>query len=170
LLDRSGKATDETSGRLEVLLATTLTRARWAVAGGAGVFVAIALSTAFLGLGVAIGAALAGIDVLTSMIATAVLALFACGLAGIGLAVGGVFRTSVAATVVTAVTGVTLPIEWLAPALRLPGWVHQLAFTAHRGHPMFGTWDSAGMTVCLVLTVGGLALSAWGVGRREIGI
>ena len=36
-----GWASDETSGRLEMLLATPLARARWVVAGGVGVFVAI---------------------------------------------------------------------------------------------------------------------------------
>ena len=45
----SGWADDESSGRLGVLLATPLTRARWAAAGGVGVYVAIGLITALLG-------------------------------------------------------------------------------------------------------------------------
>jgi polyether ionophore transport system permease protein len=165
----SGWAADETSGRLEVLLATPLTRARWAAAGGLGVYAAIGLITVALGLGVGAGAALAGIDAVTSMIATAALGVFAAGMAGIGLAVGGLFGTSVAAAIVTAIVGATLAIEWLAPALHLPGWVHQLALTAHLGQPMLGAWDWAGMAACLALAVGGLGLSAWGISRRDIG-
>ena len=40
----------------EVLLATPLTRSRWAVAGGVALYLAIALITIVLGLGVGIGA------------------------------------------------------------------------------------------------------------------
>jgi ABC-2 type transport system permease protein len=164
----SGWAADETAGRLDVLLATPLTRSRWAVAGGLGVYLAIALITAVLSLGVGVGARLAGIDVRGPMIATAVLACFAAAMAGVGLAVGGVARTSIAATVVTALVAITLAIEWLAPALRLPGWVHQLALTAHLGQPMLGIWDWVGLAVCLTLAVLGLALSAWGISRRDL--
>jgi ABC-2 type transport system permease protein len=146
-------AADETAGRLDVLLATPLTRSRWAVAGGLGVYLAIALITVALSLGVGVGARLAGIDVRGPMIATAVLACFAAAMAGVGMAVGGVARTSIAATVVTALVAITLAIEWLAPALRLPGWVHQLALTAHLGQPMLGIWDWVGLAVCLALAV-----------------
>lgn len=140
----SGWAADETSGRLEMLLATPLTRARWAAAGGFGVYLALGLIVVVLSLGVGVGALLAGIDALTPMIATVTLALFAAGVAGIGLGIGGVFRTSIAAEVVGAVVAATLAIEWLAPALRLPRWVHQLALTAHLGQPMLGSWDWTG--------------------------
>jgi hypothetical protein len=79
-----------------------------------------------------------------------------------------VARTSVAATVVTALVAITLAIEWLAPALRLPGWVHQLALTAHLGQPMLGAWDWSGIAASLALAVFGLAISAWGINRRDL--
>ena len=63
----------------------------------------------------------------------------------------------------------TFLIDLLAPALKLPDWVHQLALTAHLGQPMVGLWDAGGIVACLVIAVGGLLLGAWGVSRRDIG-
>ncbi len=47
----SGWASDETGGRLEMLLTTPLARMRWAVTGGFGVFGAIAVFTGLLAVG-----------------------------------------------------------------------------------------------------------------------
>ena len=58
----------------------------------------------------------------------------------------------------------------MAPALKLPDWVNQLALTAHLGQPMVGTWDWAGMVACVVLALGGLALAGWGMSRRDVAV
>ena len=164
----AGWASDETSGRLEMLLTTPMARARWAIAGGLGVFAAIALFTALLATGIGLGAAIGGGDVGTPIIGTVVLGLYGLALAGIGLAVGGIVRTSIAGEAVAVVVIVTFLIALVAPALKLPDWVYQLALTAHLGQPMVGTWDWAGMAACLVLAVAGLALSGWGMRRRDV--
>jgi len=59
-------------------------------------------------------------------------------------------------------------VDLLAPALQLPGWARQLALTAHLGQPMVGNWDWAGVAACVALAACGLALSAWGLRRRDI--
>jgi putative exporter of polyketide antibiotics len=59
-------------------------------------------------------------------------------------------------------------IDFLAPALNLPDWVHQLALTDHFGSPLVGIWDPAGVVTCLILAVGGLLLGAWGMTRRDV--
>lgn len=59
-------------------------------------------------------------------------------------------------------------IDLLAPPLKLPDWVHQLALTSHLGQPMIGSWDWVGITICLALLVGGLLLSALGLSRRDV--
>ena len=164
----NGWASDETGGRLEALLATTLPRARWAVAGGLGVLAAIAVRTALLALGIGLGGMIGGGDLLTPVLGTVVLGLYAAALAGIGLAVGGLVRTSIAGEVVAAVVIVTFLIALLGPALRWPDAIQQLALTAHLGQPMVGAWDWAGMAACVVIAIGGLALSGWGVRRRDI--
>jgi putative exporter of polyketide antibiotics len=64
---------------------------------------------------------------------------------------------------------VTYLIDLVAPPLGLPDWVHQLALTAHLGQPMVGRWDPVGIVACLVIAVGGIAIGAWGMTRRDIG-
>jgi ABC-2 type transport system permease protein len=163
-----GWASDETSGRLELLVATPLGRAPWAVRSGIGVYLAIVVMTVVLALAVGIGAVLAGSDALTPMAGAIVLGLYAAALAGIGFAVGGLIRTSIAAEVVAVIVVLTFLIDLLGPALRLPDGVHQLAPTAHLGQPMIGVWDGAGMVACVVLAVGGLAIGGWGMRRRDL--
>jgi putative exporter of polyketide antibiotics len=89
-------------------------------------------------------------------------------LAGIGIAVGGLFRTSIAADIVALVVTATFLLDLLVPALKLPNVVHELALTAHMGQPMVGLWDPAGMVACLVIGAIGLGLGAWGMGRRDV--
>jgi polyether ionophore transport system permease protein len=111
---------------------------------------------------------LAGSEALTPMAGALVLGLDTAALAGIGFAVGGLVRTSIAAEVVAVIVVLTFLIDLLGPALRLPDGVHQLALTAHLGQPMIGVWDGAGIVACLVLAVGGLVLGGWGMRRRDL--
>jgi putative exporter of polyketide antibiotics len=124
--------------------------------------------TVIMALAVGVGAALAGSDALTPMAGTFALGLFAAALAGVGFAIGGLVRTSVAAETVAVVVIATYLIDLLVPALDLPDRVHQLALTAHLGQPMVGVWDATGVVACLVLAVGGLALGALGFARRDV--
>ena len=99
---------------------------------------------------------------------SAVLGIYAVAIVGIGIAVGGVWRTSIAAEIAAMVVLVTYLIDLVAPPLNLPDWVHQLALTAHLGQPMVGQWDPFGIVACLAIAVGGIAIGAWGVTRRDI--
>ena len=164
----NGWASDETGGRLEMLLTTPMSRARWAVAGGLGVMAAIAVMTAVIAVGIGIGSALAGGDVATPIVGTVVLGLYAAALAGIGLAVGGLFRTSVAGEVVAGIVIVTFLLDLIAPALKWPDWIHQLALSSHLGQPMIGVWDWPGMVACVVIALGGVALAGVGIARRDV--
>ena len=163
-----GWASDESSGRLEVLLAAPLARARWATSTGLGLMAAVALMTAVIALGVGAGAGLVGSDATTPILGTLVLGLYSAALAGVGVAAGGVLRSSIAGPTVAAVVTLTFLVDLFAPALELPDWVHQLALTSHMGQPMIGSWDWAGIAACLVLALGGLGLSAWGLSRRDV--
>ncbi len=58
---------------------------------------------------------------------------------------------------------VTYLVDLLAPALRLPDWLHQLALTSHLGQPMVGAWDPGGTLACLAIAAGGLAMR-----RRDV--
>lgn len=164
----SGWASDETTGRLEMVLAAPLARARWAIGAGLGMFGGVAVLTLLLAIGVAIGAAAAGSDAITPFIGTFALGLFALAATGVGLAIGGIFRTSVAAETVALLVVATYLIDIVGEALRWPDWTRQLALTAHMGHPMIGSWDPVGVVTCLVLAIGGMALGAWGIARRDL--
>ena len=164
----SGWAGDESSGRLELLLAAPLSRRSWMLRSGLGVLAAIALMTVTVALLTGAGAALAGSDALTPMAGTLALGLFAAALAGVGFAVAGLVRPSAAAATVAVVVVATYLVDLLVPALDLPEGLHRLALTAHLGQPMAGVWDVAGVVACLVLAVGGLVLGAEGFARRDL--
>ncbi len=89
-------ASDETSGRLEFLLATPLSRRRWVTGGGIGVLASIGVIVLVAAIGIAIGATITGGDIVTPVAGTLVLGLYAIALAGIGIAIGGVFGTRAA--------------------------------------------------------------------------
>ncbi|HET6381491.1 MAG TPA: ABC transporter permease subunit [candidate division Zixibacteria bacterium] len=164
----SSWASDENSSRLEMVLATPLSRARWAIAGGIGMLVNIAIFVALTAAGIAIGVASAGSEVTTPAIGSLVLGLYAAALVGIGHAVGGVLGTRFAATAVVIFVVVTWFVQLLGPLLNLPQVVRDLALTGHFGQPMVGAWDGTGVVVSLVLAVGGIAIGMWGFSRRDL--
>ena len=161
-------ASDETDGRLEEILSVPLSRARWVVAGGVAAILAVVLATVIVALGIGLGASAGGATAGDAMVGTASLGLFAIAIVGVGVAIGGLWRTSLAAEIAAVVVVATYLIDLLAPALKLPDWFHQLALTAHFGQPMLGQWDVAGVVACLVVGIGGILLGAWGLGRRDV--
>jgi ABC-2 type transport system permease protein len=161
-------ASDETSGRLEFLLATPLSRRRWVTSGGVGILIGIVVVVFVAALGIAIGAVIAGSDIVQPVVGSLVIALYAAALGGVGVAIGGVFGTSYAGPAVAVITIVTWFLDILAPAFKLPDIVHQLALTSHYGFTMLGQWDPAGIIASVVLAVGGIAVGAWGFQRRDL--
>jgi ABC-2 type transport system permease protein len=161
-------ASDETEDRLELLLATPMTRTRWVIAGGVAALLAVVVSTVLFAAGIGVGAAPGGIDATESMLGMASVGLFTAAIVGIGFAVGGLWRTSLAAEIAALVVVGTYIVNLLAPPLGMPDWVHQLALTTHLGQPMMGEWDPVGIVACLAIAAGGIALGAWGMTRRDV--
>ena len=161
-------ASDETDGRLEEVLAVPMTRARWVIAGGVGAILAVVVMTVLLAAGIGLGAVAGGATTGDAIVGTASLGLFAAAIVGVGVAVGGLWRTSLAAEIAALVVVATYLVDLLAPPLNLPDWVHQLALTAHLGQPMIGQWDLAGVVACVVIAAGGILLGAWGMSRRDV--
>jgi ABC-2 type transport system permease protein len=161
-------ASDETDGRLEEVLAVPLTRARWVIAGGVGAMLAVVVTTVLLAAGIGLGAAAGGATAGDAIVGTASLGLYAAAIVGVGVAVGGLWRTSLAAEIAALVVVATYLVDLLAPPLNLPDWVHQLALTAHLGQPMIGQWNLAGVAACVVIAAGGILLGAWGMDRRDV--
>jgi ABC-2 type transport system permease protein len=161
-------ASDETSGRLEFLLATPLSRVRWFTSGWAAILAGIVVFTVVSALGIALGALIAGGDIVTPVVGSLVLGVYAAALAGVGVAVGGVFGMSYAGPFVAIFTIVTWFVGIIGPALRLPDIFHELALTSHYGFTMLGQWDPVGIVASVVLAVGGAAIGVWGFKRRDL--
>jgi ABC-2 type transport system permease protein len=161
-------AGDETSGRLEMLLATPLARARWVVSGGIAIVALIVVFCAVAGIGIAIGTAMIGGSVGQPVVGTFALGAYAAAFAGIGLAIAGFWRSSWAAPAVAILTIGTWFLDTIVPAFKLPDAVHQLALSAHYGLPMLGRWDLAGLAVSAVLAIGGVAIGAAAFRRRDL--
>jgi ABC-2 type transport system permease protein len=163
-----GWASDETSGRLEMILAAPLGRVRWALSGGLGMLLNVAVFGAIVAIGIAIGVATSGSDVATPLAGSVVLPLYAAALVGVGHAVGGLFSTRAAGTVVIVFVVVTWFVQLLGPLLGLPQLVRDLALTSHFGQPMVGVWDPVGIVAALALAAGGIAIGTWGFRRRDL--
>jgi ABC-2 type transport system permease protein len=165
----AGWAGDEGDGRLDLVLSTPVSRAKWALESGLGVLAAIAVLGLVLGAIVAVAVATQGGDVVTPLIGIGTLTLAAAGFAGIGFAVGGLVRSSLAARVTALVVIATFLLDTLGAALDLPDVVLELSIYKHLGQPMAGTVDPVGIVVSVILVLGGLAIGAWGLSRRDIG-
>ena len=163
-----GWASDESSGRLEFLLATPRDRVRWLISGALGIGSGIVVIAVLCAIGIGIGTASSGGDVVTPVLGSLVLGLFALALAGIGVAVGGLVGPRAAAPAVAILTIVTWLIDIISPALGLPDAIHGLALTSHYGLPMVGVWDGTGIAASLILAVVGVAIGAWGFARRDL--
>ena len=164
----SAWASDETSGRLEMVLATPLARARWAIAGGIGMLVNVAIFVVLTAAGIGLGVSTTSSDVATPLVGSLVLGLYAAALTGIGLAIGGVLGTRFATTVTVLFVIVTWFVELLGPLLNLPDIIRQLALTSHYGQTMVGVWDPVGIVASVALAAGGIAIGAWGFARRDM--
>ncbi|MEP7379250.1 MAG: hypothetical protein ABI725_06750 [Chloroflexota bacterium] len=164
----AGWASEETSGRLEMVLAAPLSRVRWALSGAAGLLVDMLLVVLLVGLGIALGGASAGGDLLTPIVGSLVLFFYGAALIGVGVAVGGLVGTRFAAAVTVIAVLLTWFVQLLGPLLGLPDFVQQLALTKHLGQPMVGVWDWGGIAAALLIGLGGIALGAWGLARRDL--
>jgi putative exporter of polyketide antibiotics len=161
-------ASDETEGRLEEVLATPLRPAAWVFSGAIAALAAVVVMTVLFAIGVGLGSASGGVSAGSAMAGSVSLGLYAAALIGVGVAIGGIWRTSLAAEIVALLVVATYLVDLLAPPLNLPDWVHQLALTAHLGQPMVGQWDVVGVVACLALAIGGVTLGAWGMARRDV--
>jgi polyether ionophore transport system permease protein len=164
----SGWASDERERRLDVVLAGPISRARWVLASGAGLLGAVAVMTLLSAVLVALGAMIEGDEAGRPFIGALVIGLYAAALTGIGVAVGGLFGPGPAAGATGGLALGFFLLDLLGSALRLPDPILQLSLIKHLGQPIIGTFDGVGMATCLVLALGGVAVGAWGLSRRDL--
>jgi putative exporter of polyketide antibiotics len=154
---------------LEIVLSTPRSRASWAARSGLGVLAAIGVVTVVVAAFIGVGVAAQGGDVISPVAGIGVLGLASAGFAGVGLAFGGLLRASLAAGVTAFLVIATFLIDTLGAALKLPDAVLQLSLYKHLGQPMAGVFDPVGVVAASVLVIGGVAVCAFGMTRRDIG-
>jgi putative exporter of polyketide antibiotics len=98
-----------------------------------------------------------------------VLGLYGAAFAGLGLALGGWGWPGLAGAFVAALVFGTFLLDLIGGIVGFPDWVMQLSLMQHLAHPMTGDFDLPGIALMAVLAIGGLAVGAWGMGRRDIG-
>jgi ABC-2 type transport system permease protein len=166
-----GWASDEGDRRLELILAAPMTRAGWALRSSLAVMVGVAVIVGLMAAGVVAGAATqaATRDLAALAAGVSVLALYAMAIAGIGLAVGGLVRPSLAAPVALGL-GLTFFVwDLIGSIVGFPEEILDLALNRHLGQPILGQFDWPGMATCAALAIGGILLCAVGMRRRDIG-
>jgi ABC-2 type transport system permease protein len=164
----AGWSSDEGRRRLDLVLAAPLSRARWTIESGLGVMAAIAVMTAVLAGFVALGVASQKGQVLDPVLGVGVLGLATAAFAGVGLAVGGLVRASLAGPVAAGLVIATFLLDTLGEALDLPDVVLDLSLYRHLGQPMAGAFEPVGIVAAAVFAVGGLLVGAWGLRRRDL--
>ena len=163
-----GWASDESDGRLELVLSTPMSRVRWALASGLGVLAAAAVLAVFVAVLVALGTGPVGDDPAQPALGAMVLGSYGAALAGVGMAVGGLVRPGLAAPVAIGLGVTFYLLDTLGAALQLPDAVLDLSLTRHLGQPMAGAYDVPGTVACLLLAFGGVAIAALGLNRRDV--
>lgn len=164
-----GWASDEGRKRLDFVLTTPTSRSMWMIRSGLGVFAAIGTFAIVLAGIVGIAVAGQGGEVAAPVAGGLIIALAAAGFAGLGLAVGGLVRSSLAALVTGVLVIATFLLDTIGSALDLPELVLDLSLYRHLGQPMAGVFDPVGIVAALVMAVGGLLVGAWGLQRRDVG-
>ena len=162
-------ASDENEGRVDTVLSAPLSRRRWFLSSAVGVLVAVALATSVLGVIVVAAIVAAGGSLENVVLGIALLGLVAAAFAAVGLAAGGLIRSSIAAPVAAAFAIGTLVLDLFGPALDLPDAILDLSIVKRLGQPMVGVVEPTGVVASIVLIIAGLAVGAWGLQRRDLG-
>jgi ABC-2 type transport system permease protein len=164
-----GLASDEREHRLDLLLSTPVSRRRWLVASGLGLYASLALLTGVLGIATALGTAAAGQDWVGSFAGVWVGFLYGAALAGVALAVYGLGGTEYGPLLPAALGIGFYAWDVVGSIFRLPPEATSISLTHHLGRPMAGVYDWPGIALLVALALGGLAVGAVALGRRDLG-
>ena len=161
-------AADERQRRLEMVLATPVSRARWLISGGLGVLGSVALMTLTIATLIGLGVWAGGQDPVGPFLGVWAGGLYAAALVGIALAVLGLGGVEIAPAVPVVLGIGFFFLDTMANLLRLPSAITSLCLTHYLGRPMVGTWDWPGMALLAGIAVAGIAVGAWAMNRRDV--
>jgi putative exporter of polyketide antibiotics len=161
-------ADDERRRRLDVILSTPISRARWVVRSAGGLLASVALMTLAVATLTAAGVGLGHEDVVAPFVGVWACALYAAALLGIAVAVFGLGGAELAPAVPAALGLGFFVLETLANLLRLPSAVTSICLTHYLGRPISGEWDWPGMALLAMVAVGGIGVGALALANRDI--
>lgn len=164
----NGLASDELDRRLDLLLSTPVSRARWLIASGAGLYASIALLTLAVAVITALGVTGSGRDPVGPFVGVWVGGLYAAALVGVGVAALGLGVVKLAGAVPAGLAIAFYVWDVVGSSLRLPSEVVGLSVTHHLGQPMAGVYDWPGILLLVALAAGGLLVGGWGLQRRDL--
>lgn len=164
----AGIASDENEKRLDMLLSTAVSRSRWLIGTSAGLFAAIALQTLVMGLLAALGVAGGGGDPLQPFIGVWIAGLYAAALAGVGIAVFGLGFVGLTAATPAILVFTFFLYDLIATTAKFSPFWAGLSLSSHLGLPMVGTFDVPGTVLLVAIAVGGVAVGAYGMHRRDL--
>lgn len=165
-----GWVDDDTSGRLETMLAQPVSRARVSLERVAAMVISSAMVVLAGSIGVWVSAANEGIALDAQRFATAsalmITVPFAFG--AIGAALVG-YRPRIAVPVLAAVAVASWFSEQFAPIFDLPEWATQLSLFALYGTPLSTGVEWGGLAALTVIGAAGTGLSVLTMRRRDVG-
>jgi ABC-2 type transport system permease protein len=164
----SGVASDENEKRLDMILSTPISRARWLIGTSVGLYAAIALQTLVMGLLAAIGVSGGGGNPVQPFVGVWIAGLYAAALAGVGIAVFGLGFVGLAAPAPAILAFGFFLYDLIASTARFSPTFAGLSLSSHLGQPMVGTFDVPGTLLLVAIAVGGVAVGAFGMHRRDL--
>ena len=164
----AGIASDENEKRLDMLLSTPVSRARWLIGTSVGLYAAIALQTLVMGLLAALGVAGGGGDPVQPFIGVWIAGLYAAALAGVGIAVFGLGFVGLTAATPAILVFAFFLYDLIATTAKFSPFWAGLSLSSHLGLPMVGTFDIPGTLLLVAIAVGGVAVGSYGMHRRDL--
>ena len=165
----AGWTSDETEGRLELLLASPASRWRWLVNRVLISLVSTALTLFICWLTFLVTSSLANVTVDNTRAAEAFFGMWVLSaiILGVGFGLTG-WIPRYAVAILSGLVVVSYLLELLKEALKFPGWITDLSIFHQYGQPMVNglNW-TAQITLLAIATIGGLA-AGLGFWRRDI--
>ena len=161
---------DDNEGRLEMILSAPVSRTRVVIERAVALMVRLAIIIAISSIALDLGGAVANIyfDLGALTVASLLLIPFGLSFAAIGAVLASRAPRATVAVLVT-FTFLSYLITQLGPLLRWPDWALKLSVFNLYGAPLTNGVDWTGLWIMSAITIGGFAVGALLMQRRDVG-
>jgi len=161
---------DDNEGRLEMFLSAPVSRTRVVIERAVALMLRLAIIVAISSVALDLGGAVANIhfDLGALTVASLLLVPFGLSFAAIGAVLASRAPRATVAVLVT-YTFLSYLITQLGPLLRWPDWALKLSVFNLYGAPLTNGVDWTGLWIMSAITIGGFAVGAFLMQRRDVG-